>query len=68
MFYVDKMGNLLSNLKLAFYENVDEPNFISKMFADSSENTTREELLRVYSIIRDIYDDICAPYRWQQMR
>ena len=32
MFYIDPMGNLLSNLKLAFYEYKDEKNFISKMY------------------------------------
>jgi len=34
MFFVDQMGNLLSNLKLAFYEHPAEVNFISKMFLD----------------------------------
>jgi len=34
MFYVDQMGNLLSNLKLAFYEHPADVNFISRMFLD----------------------------------
>jgi hypothetical protein len=32
MFFVDFMGNLLSNLKLAFYEYKEQNNFISKMY------------------------------------
>jgi len=31
MFSVDILGNLLSNMKLAFYEKPEEKNFISKM-------------------------------------
>lgn len=34
MYYVDLMGNLLSNQKLAFYEWPQEPNYFSKMMQD----------------------------------
>ena len=51
MFYVDLMGNLLSNLKLAFYEYKDEKNFISKMYQESYENGHREILIKAYQII-----------------
>jgi len=68
MFHVDKMGNLLSNLKLAFYEQIEEPNFISKMFIESQENSTREEMVKTYSVIREVFDDICTPVRQAQMR
>jgi hypothetical protein len=63
MFYVDLMGNLLSNLKLAFYEYKDEKNFISKMYQESYENGYREILIKAYQIIREIYDDIATPVR-----
>jgi len=36
MFYVDPMGNLLSNMKLAFYESPEDSNFISKFILASS--------------------------------
>lgn len=48
MFYVDIMGNLLSNQKLAFYEYKDEKNFISKMYQENYENNFRENLVRSY--------------------
>ena len=48
MFYVDIMGNLLSNLKLAFYEYKDEKNFISKMYQERYESDYRETLVRAY--------------------
>ena len=48
MFYVDFMGNLLSNLKLAFYEYKEQNNFISKMLHESNENTLRETLIKSY--------------------
>lgn len=63
MFYIDNMGNLLSNLKLAFYEYKDEKNFISKMYQESYENGIRDTLIKSYLIIREIYDDIATPYR-----
>ena len=68
MFYVDLMGNLLSNLKLAFYEYKDEKNFISKMYQESYENGYREILIKAYQIIREIYDDIATPVRQMQIR
>lgn len=52
------MGNLLSNLKLAFYENTEEKNFISKMFFDGSETSARDTLVKSYEIIKEIYNDI----------
>lgn len=67
MFYVDIMGNLLSNQKLAFYEYKDEKNFISKMYQENYENNFRENLVRSYQIIREVYDDICCPVRWKQV-
>jgi hypothetical protein len=68
MFYIDIMGNLLSNQKLAFYEYKDEKNFISKMYQESYENNIREVLIRAYQIIREIYDDIATPVRQRQIR
>ena len=58
MFHVDQMGNLLSNLKLAFYENTEEKNFISKLFYDGSETATRDTLIKTFEIIKEIYNDI----------
>ena len=63
MFFVDHMGNLLSNLKLAFYEHPAEVNFISKMFLDGQENTARETMIKCYNMLREIYDDILTPIR-----
>jgi hypothetical protein len=68
MFYVDNMGNLLSNLKLAFYEHRDDKNFISKMYQESAENNQREVLVKSYMILREIYDDIATPTRQRQIR
>jgi hypothetical protein len=58
MFHVDQMGNLLSNLKLAFYENTEEKNFISKLFYDGSETATRDTLIKTFEIVKEIYNDI----------
>jgi hypothetical protein len=55
MFHVDQMGNLLSNLKLEFYENTEEKNFISKMFFDGNETATRDILVKSFEIIKEIY-------------
>ena len=63
MFHVDQMGNLLSNLKLAFYENTEEKNFISKMFFDGSETSARDTLAKSFEIIKEIYNDILLPLR-----
>lgn len=57
------MGNLLSNMKLAFYEKQEDKNFISKMITESAENDAREVLVQSYSIIKEIYDDILTPIR-----
>ena len=64
MLFVDLQGNLLSNLKLSFYEQVEEQGFFAKMFSDGGESNTREPLVRAYSIVRDIYNDVATPYRW----
>ena len=68
MFYLDTMGNQLSNLKLSFYEARDEKNFISKMYQESYESNYREILIRSYMIVREIYDDIATPVRQKQIR
>ena len=67
MMHVDLMGNLLSNMKLAFYESKMEQNFFSKMISDGNENQARENLVGAYEEIRQIYDDMLAPYRWSQL-
>ena len=67
MFHVDQMGNLLSNLKLAFYENTEEKNFISKMFFDGNETATREILVKSFEIIKEIYNDLLFPLRLSQL-
>jgi hypothetical protein len=58
MFYVDPLGNLLSNLKLSFYTYPEERNFISRMFYENNEAFTRENLVKAYNIIREIFSDI----------
>lgn len=63
MFYVDLLGNLLSNLKLAFYENVDEGGFFSKMFQEGYDKGVREQLASSYQILVDVYDDILTTAR-----
>jgi hypothetical protein len=67
MFHVDQMGNLLSNLKLAFYENTEEKNFISKMFFDGNETATRDILVKSFEIIKEIYNDLLFPLRLSQL-
>ena len=67
MFHVDQMGNLLSNLKLEFYENTEEKNFISKMFFDGNETATRDILVKSFEIIKDIYNDLLFPLRLSQL-
>ena len=57
------MGNLLSNMKLAFYEKQEDKNFISKMITESAEHDAREVLVQSYSIVKEIYDDILTPIR-----
>ena len=68
MFFVDHMGNLLSNLKLAFYEHPADVNFISRMFLDGQENAARETMVKSYGIVKEIYDDILTPIRQRQLR
>ena len=63
MFWVDMQGNLLSNLKLAFYEASDDSGFFSKMFSDGGEKQIKENLVKSYQIISSIYDDILSPIR-----
>ena len=58
MFYIDPLGNLLSNLKLSFYTYPEERNFISRMFYENNEAFTRENLVKAYNIIREIFSDI----------
>ena len=58
MFYVDPLGNLLSNLKFSFYTYPEERNFISRMFYENNEAFTRENLVKAYNIIREIFSDI----------
>jgi hypothetical protein len=67
MFHVDQMGNLLSNLKLEFYENTEEKNFISKMFFDGNETSTRDILVKSFEIIKEIYNDLLFPLRLSQL-
>jgi hypothetical protein len=68
MFYVDIMGNLLSNMKLAFYEGSNEKTFMRKMFYQGNEQQTKENLIKSYKIIRDIYESIACRYRQSQLR
>lgn len=63
MFYVDLLGNLLSNMKLAFYTHQEETGFFSKMFTSDVDQPTRETLVKAYSVILDIYDDLLFPLR-----
>ena len=67
LFYVDVMGNLLSNLKLAFYESPDDSGFFKRIINDGNEAKKREVLVRSFEILQDVYDDIVAPYKWQQL-
>jgi hypothetical protein len=48
MFYVDNLGNLLSNMRLAFYEQVEEGGFFSKMFSGSDEKILKESLVKTF--------------------
>ena len=68
MFYVDNMGNLVSNLKLAFYEYPDDKNFISKMIHDGNLKTTVLNHAKAYIMIQEIYDDILTSVRWKQIK
>jgi hypothetical protein len=58
MFYIDPLGNLLSNLKLSFYTYPEERNFISRMFYENNEAFTRENLVKAYNIIKEIISDL----------
>lgn len=61
MFYVDNMGNLLSNQRLAFYEQIEETGFFSKMFSGGEEKAIKEALVKSYLQIQEIYNDLMAP-------
>jgi hypothetical protein len=58
MFYIDPLGNLLSNLKLSFYTYPEERNFISRMFYENNEAFTRENLVKAYNVIKEIISDL----------
>jgi len=51
MFYIDSMGNLLSNLKLAFYEGSEDKNFIAKLIQDGNLKTTVQSLAKAYQYV-----------------
>jgi hypothetical protein len=61
MFYVDLQGNLLSNLKLAFYEKSADTGFFGKMIQDGNEKQKRDELVSAYKIFEEVYDDLLLP-------
>ena len=65
MFYLDIMGNLLSNLKLAFYpyNAADQHGYFGRMFQDGAEKTFRDQMAKTYNIILEIYDDLLTPVR-----
>lgn len=67
LFYIDLMGNLLSNQKLSFYETLKEDGFFSKIFSEGNKAAAREALLASYDIVKSLYDDMLAPYRWHQL-
>lgn len=67
MYYVDLMGNLLSNQKLAFYEWPLEKNFITRMMQEGHEKEQRNLLAKSYIIIQEIYNDIMTPLRQKLM-
>lgn len=66
MFYVDLQGNLLSNMKLAFYEKEEESGFFTKMFSSDDDKPMRETLVKAYQVIQEIYDDLLMPVRLKQ--
>jgi hypothetical protein len=63
MFWVDNLGNLLSNMKLAFYEHVEEAGFFSKMFSGSGndEKAIKDVLIKSYGVLLEIYNDLLGP-------
>ena len=63
MYYVDLQGNLLSNLKLSFYEQQEEAGFFSKMFSGDADRPIRDTLIKAYNILEEIYDDLLTPAR-----
>ena len=48
MLWVDPQGNLLSNLKLSFYELPEESGFFGKIIQDGNEKTVRDNLVKAY--------------------
>ena len=68
MFYVDLMGNLLSNLRLAFYEQIEEGGFFSKMFSGSDQKIVKDAMVKSYTIMQELYNDLLTPVRLQQIR
>ena len=68
MFYVDNLGNLLSNLKLSFHEAPIETGFFGKIFTDGNEKLVKDNLVKSYQILQEIYDDLLAPERIKQVR
>lgn len=61
MFWVDNLGNVLSNMKLAFYEHVEEAGFFSKMFSGSDDKVIKDVLIKSYGIMLEIYNDLLGP-------
>ena len=68
MFYIDIMGNLLSNMRLAFYENIEEAGFFTKMFSGSEEKAYKDNLAKSYAIIQEVYNDLLAPVMFKQLQ
>ena len=38
------------------------------MFTGGNENNHREALVDAFSIVKDIYEDILAPFKWTQLK
>jgi hypothetical protein len=66
MMWVDNMGNLLSNLKLAFYESSEQQSYW--FWGGGNERVVRENLVKAYDIVSEIYDDLLTPVRLKQTR
>ena len=64
--WVDNMGNLLSNLKLAFYESSEQQSYW--FWGGGNKRVVRENLVKAYDIVSEIYDDLLTPVRLKQTR
>ena len=68
MLYVDCMCNIMSNIKLAFYDSRDESGFFTNLFGDSGQKSHIASLTKAYDTLTEVYEDLLLNVRLKQVQ